>query len=70
MRKIKATEEYRVDTEEEAKQTMEEFRKNAFKEGYTLNSCGYVYKEKKAKGEIIDECYVVKVVKIFGGIWE
>ncbi len=70
MNKIKSTEEYRVNTEEEAKQAMEEFRQNAMIEGYILNSCGYTHKEKKAKGEVVNECYIVKVVKIFGGIWD
>lgn len=70
MNKIKSTEEFRVNTEEEAKQAMEEFRQNAPVEGYILNSCGYTHKEKKTKGSVVDECYIVKVVKIFGGIWD
>ena len=70
MLKLKVTEEYRVDTENEAKEAMENFRQRAAQEGYILNSCGYTHKEKKKSGEVTDECYVVKVVKIFGGIWD
>lgn len=70
MIKLKVTEEYRVDTELEAKAAMEGFRNEATQEGYVLNSCGYTRKEKKAKGEIIDEGYLIKVVKTYGGFWD
>lgn len=70
MNKIKETLEVRVNTETEAKETMEGFRQRAAEEGYTLGACGYTHKEKKAKGEVVDECYIIKVVKIFGGIWD
>ena len=70
MLKLKVTEEYRVDTENEAKEAMENFRQRAAQEGYTLNSCGYTHKEKKSKGEIVDEGYLLKVVKVFGGFWD
>lgn len=69
MLKLKVTEEYRVESEAEAKSVMEEFRQNASAEGYILNSCGYTKKEKKAKGNIIDEGYLLKVVKVYGGFW-
>ena len=67
MLKLKVTEEYRVDTENEAKEAMENFRQRAAQEGYILNSCGYTHKEKKSKGEIVDEGYLLKVVKVYGG---
>ena len=70
MRILKQTEEYRADTEEEAKEIMEKFRAEAPAKGYTLGASGYTYKTKKAKGEIIDEAWVVKVVKIIGGVWD
>lgn len=70
MRILKVTEEYRVDSEIEAKEAMEEFRAAAAANGYSVGSCGYTYKEKKAKGEVIDEAWIVKVVKVYGGIWE
>lgn len=55
MRLLKKTEEYRVDSEIEAKEAMEKFRSEAAEKGYSVGSCGYTYKEKKAKGEVIDE---------------
>ena len=70
MRLIKKTEEYVVDSELEAKETMEQFRQEATQEGYNLGACGYTYKEKKAKGEVIAQAWTVKVVKIYGGIWD
>ena len=70
MRLLKRTEEYRVDTEEEAKEVMEQFCCEAATNGYTIGSCGYTKKEKKAKGEIIDEGFLVKCVKIYGGFFE
>jgi len=70
MRILKQTEEYRANTEEEAKEIMETFRADAKEKGYTLGASGYTYKTKKAKGEIIDEAWVVKVVKVIGGVWD
>ena len=49
---------------------MEYFRKEAHEKGYEIGACGYTYKTKKAKGEIIDEAYVVKVIKIFSPVFE
>ena len=70
MRLLKETCEYRVDSENEAKETMEKFRNEAKEKGYSVGSCGYTYKEKKAKGEIIDEAWVVRCVKVYGTVWD
>lgn len=70
MRMLKITAEYRAETEEEAKQMNESFKKEAITEGYILNSFAYTKKEKKSKGEIIDDGYLVKVVKVYGGFWD
>ena len=34
--------------------------------------CFFLYqeKEKKSKGEIIDDGYLVKVAKVYGGFWD
>ena len=66
---LKETCEYRVDTEDQAKEAMEILRDSAATKGYTIGSCGYTKKEKKSKGEII-ECYVVKVTKVYQKIWD
>ena len=70
MRLLKVTAEYRVESEEEAKQMNEDFKKEAREQGYVLNSFAYTRKEKKSKGEIIDEGYLIKVVKVYGGFWD
>ena len=59
MRLLKVTAEYRAESEEEAR-----------KQGYILNSFAYTKKEKKSKGDIIDDGYLVKVVKVYGGFWD
>lgn len=70
MLKLKTTEEYRTDSELEAKEAMEQFRTEANEKGYEISSCRYTYKIKKSKGEIIDEAYVVKVVKNFSPVFD
>jgi hypothetical protein len=66
---LKRTEEYRVSTEEEAKAAIESFTQDAKEKGYTVSSASYTYKEKKAKGEVIDYGYLVKVTKVFNDFW-
>ena len=61
---------YRIDTEEEVQTFIEEVKTNAIEEGYVLKSCAYTLKEKKAKGEIVDSAYQVKVVKDFSDFWD
>lgn len=70
MRLLKQTEEYRADTEEEAKEIMEKFRQDAHDKGYTLKASGYTLKEKKQKGEVIDSGFLLKVVKEISTFWE
>lgn len=67
---LKRTEEYRAENDIEARKAIDEMRQEAQEKGYTLAAAGYTHKEKKMKGEIIDSCEIVKVVKVFGGIWE
>jgi hypothetical protein len=61
---------YRIDTEEEVKQFNEELKAEAIDEGYVLKSFSYTLKEKKAKGEIVDSGFQVKVVKEFSNFWD
>ena len=70
MRLLKVVEEYRAESEQEVKEMNEQFKADAKSEGYILNSFSYTKKEKKSKGEIIDEGYLVKVAKIYGGFWD
>lgn len=64
------TEVYRIDTEEEVQLFIEEQKANAIEEGYILKSCAYTLKEKKAKGEVVDSAYQVKVIKDFSEFWD
>lgn len=70
MRLLKVTEEYRAESEHEVKEMNEQFKEKAKAEGYVLNAFSYTKKEKKAKGEVIDDGYLVKVAKVYGGFWD
>ena len=70
MKILKVTEEYRVDFEEEVKQLNEKMKSEATEKGYVLSAFSYTKKEKKKSGDIIDEGYLVKAVKVYGGFWE
>lgn len=70
MRLIKKTEEYVVDTEEQAIKAIQDFRDDAEENHYVLGASGYTYKTKKAKGEIVAEQFLVKVTKVLGGVWD
>jgi len=67
---LKQTLEFRADSEPEAKKLIEDYKNKAENDGFILTAAGYTYKTKKAKGEIIDEAYIVKLVQQFGGIWD
>ena len=70
MRLLKVVEEYRAESEQEVKEMNEQFKTEAKSEGYILNAFSYTKKEKKSKGEIIDDGYQVKVAKVYGGFWD
>lgn len=63
--KMKETEVYRVDNEEEAVQMINEYKDRQLTEAYTLSKSGYVIKNKKSKGEIIDTWAIVTIEKTF-----
>jgi hypothetical protein len=60
---LERTEKYRIDSEEMVTKFIEQIKENSFKEGYELVSYGSVKKEKKSKGEIIDQYWVTSVRK-------
>lgn len=70
MRLLKETIELRADTELEAKEIIEKYRKDASEKGYVIGAAGYTYKTKKSKGDIVDEAWVCKIVMTFSGVWE
>lgn len=70
MKKLEIQEKYRAYSEDEAKDFIETNRTAATTGNYILKKAGYEYKTKKAKGEVIDEAWIVTLVKVFNGIWE
>ena len=70
MRLLKVVEEYRAEGEQEVKEMNEQFKTEAKSEGYILNAFSYTKKEKKKGGDIIDDGYLVKVAKVYGGFWD
>ena len=66
--KIKTVETFRADTETEAENFIMKLKENA--NDYDLRKYGITKKEKKAKGEIIDEGYEVTATKVYNDFWE
>lgn len=67
---IKATNEVRVETEEEADQFHKELQQEAEKIGCILSTFTKTLRQKKSKGEVIDEYYQIKYTYIFNDIKE
>ena len=67
---IKATNEIRVETEEEADQFHKELQKEAEKIGCILSTFTKTLRQKKSKGEVIDEYYQIKYTYVFNDIKE
>ena len=65
----KVTETYTVDTEQEAMDMLEDAKNKKKNEqmskGYVLQKSGYSVKQKKQKGEIVDEYFIVNLTKTF-----
>ena len=59
---LKTTEEYRVDKEFEAAELIEAAKAD---NRYILSKYSSVHKERKQKHEIVDEYYIVTLVKVF-----
>ena len=62
---LKTVDTFRVEDEEEAVRVIEEYKNNQTTEGYSLTKSGYVLKNKKSKGEIIDSWAIVTVERTF-----
>ena len=55
---IETTEIYRVESEDDAKELVEEAKRTS-----TVSKYSCVYKEKKVKGEVVDSWYRVSITK-------
>ena len=69
MIKLKVTEEWRCEDKNEAEEFIRTVRANGTEGGYEVTKAGYTHKDKKAKGEIIDECEVVSITKSYASVW-
>lgn len=65
---LNVVETYRVDTEEESEELINEAKSDG---SFELTKYNCEHKEKKSKGDIIDEAYVVKLTKqYYANMWE
>lgn len=69
MLKLKVTEEWRCEDKNEAESFIKAAREDGQKNGYSVIKAGYTHKEKKSKNEIIDECEVVSITKLYTTVW-
>ena len=64
---VSTVETYRVDTETEATKVIEEAKKDNV---YVLGKYTSEHKERKSKGEIVDEYWKISLTKLFNDIKE
>lgn len=62
---IKATNEYRVETKEDADALHKQIEEEATSNGWVLSGWTETYKTKKSQGEIIEEWYICKSIIVF-----
>lgn len=70
MKLLTITSEYRAYSEEEAKEYIETFRKEAKEKGYVVKSAGWTHKEKTKKKVVVAEAWVVKCVAVYDNVWD
>jgi hypothetical protein len=67
---MQVVETYRIDSEKEVEEFINQEKKRAEEDGYILKGYSSDHKEKKSKGEIVDEAELVKLTKVYGSFWE
>lgn len=67
---IKATNEVRVESESDADEFHKQLQKEAEEIGCTLSTFTKTLRQKKSKGEVIDEYYQIKYTYVFNDIKE
>ena len=67
---LETTLKYRVDTEIQAKDTIDAYREQAKEKGFIIKKASYERKDKKSKGEIIATVFVVTITQVFAALWE
>ena len=58
---IKETKTWRVENEEDAIELINEWKEKAIEKQYNVKKSGYVIKQKKSKGQVVDEYFLVNV---------
>lgn len=69
MLRLKEKLTFRCEIEDEAKALIEHYKQDGHTNGYEVNKVSYQYKEKKAKGDVIDSCWQVDLELIYTTIW-
>lgn len=59
-----------ADSEQQAQQIIDDYKANQRSGGYILKKGSFERKEKKSKGEVIAERYLITVVLTKGELWE
>lgn len=67
---IKATNEVRVETESDADEFHKQLQKEAEENGCILSTFTKTLRQKKSKGEVIEEYYQIKYTYVFNDIKE
>lgn len=62
---MKKVETYKIDTMENAEKFVDEVKKDLDHEGYEVKSYKIVKKEKKSKGIVVEEFYIVEFTKVW-----
>lgn len=62
---IKATNEYRVETKEDADALHKQLEEETVNNGWTLSGWSETYKNRKSQGEIIEEWFICKSIVTF-----
>ena len=70
MRNLEHSVKIRTESENEAKTTIESLKEEAQSKGFYVKKAGYEYKNKKSKGEIMDEAWVVTATIVHGTLWD
>ena len=70
MKLLTITSEHRAYSEEEVKEFIEAFRKQAKDGGYTVKSAGWTHKEKTKSKVVVAEAWVVKCVAVYDTVWD
>ena len=70
MRQIKSTMEVKTYSEDEAQAYIDALKDKSENRGYEVTGYSITKKEKKSKGEVIAEGFLVKATLVYSGFWD